>query len=329
MPTKEWTIQMADKYSNLIDEYKAKHPHLSIRKLSILICQEHKLKFSPDSFRSIITYRFNKSRKTEDVEFEEELDLYIPESFYVERPMFTIPKSVDRLLVLCDIHFPYHSKEALFTALKYGADSNMNGILLNGDVLDFYQLSKFSKDPTKPHLVHEIEIGRRFLENLRKKFPNVKIYYKLGNHEARFKKYLQDKAQELFDVDEIQLENLLKLRLYGVELIDELTVIEYGRLNIIHGHEVFSSRGSVNLARNFRLKANDNILFGHHHQSQEEIAKTIKDKIIGSFAVGALCGLKPDYFPINQWVHGFAFVTRDDEGFYRVKNKKIINGLVL
>lgn len=329
MPSRDWFRRKAEEHSSIIKDYIAKYPYLSSSKLATIILKENKIKNVPRVFRQIITTYKEINRKTEGIELEDDFDLDIPDSFYTERERFVIPKSVDRLLVLCDIHFPYHSREALLTAIKYGSDNGMNGILFNGDLLDCYQESKFSKDPTKLHLMHEIEIAKRFFEQMRKKFPNMKIYYKFGNHEARHKRYLMDKAQELFDAEEVQLESLLKLRSFGIEMIDDLSVIEYGRLNIIHGHEIYSARGSVNLARNLRLKANDNVLFGHFHQSQEEITKTIKDKIIGSFAVGSLCGLKPDYFPINQWVHGFAFVEREDNGYYKVKNKKIIHGRIL
>ena len=49
---------------------------------------------------------------------------------------------------------------------------------------------------------------------------------------------------------------------------------------------------------------------------------------MGAWAVGCLCGLSPDYMPINDWNLGFAFITRENDGNFSVENKKIINGYI-
>ena len=205
-------------------------------------------------------------------------------------------------------------------------DNGVRGIFLGGDVMDFYGLSRYDRLPHKRNIKNEIETTRQFLYNLRSKFPDAEIYYKLGNHEFRYMRFLLDKAPELFDVDMMQIEELLHFNRLRIHLIGNKQVTEFGKLSIIHGDEILG--GGVNVSRNFRIKASDNILFGHFHRTQEDLHRNIKGKLIGAWAVGCLCGLQPDWMPINNWNNGFAFITRTPDGNFTVENKKIIQGFI-
>jgi hypothetical protein len=101
-----------------------------------------------------------------------------------------------------------------------------------------------------------------------------------------------------------------------------------GHLNIIHGHEIRVSGGAVNIARLLLIKSFDNILASNYHVAQEDTKKTINDKIKGAWDVGCLCGLKPQWIPVNNWMHGFAIIKSYQDGSFEVLNKKIINGMV-
>jgi len=62
-----------------------------------------------------------------------------------------------RLLVLSDIHIPYHSIDALTCAFDYAKKEKPDAILLNGDTLDFFGLSRFAKDPKARSFAHELK----------------------------------------------------------------------------------------------------------------------------------------------------------------------------
>ena len=81
---------------------------------------------------------------------------------------FKLPKTANDILLLSDIHVPYHNIEALTLALKYGMEHQVNTIILNGDLIDFYAISRFEKDPRKRDLAHEVNTCREFLTTLRK-----------------------------------------------------------------------------------------------------------------------------------------------------------------
>lgn len=254
---------------------------------------------------------------------------FLPESDEPEWEPYVIPPSVTRLLVLSDVHIPYHNIEAVTLALQYGKDKGVNGIMLNGDILDFYGLSSFEKDPRKRRFSEELEMGRQFLRILRKEFDGVPIYYKLGNHEDRYERYLRIKAPELLDVSEFRLDILLKFGELGIELIDDMRIVHFGRLNIMHGHEFGRSVFSpVNPARGAYMRAKENCIIGHHHQTSSHAEPTMNGKVINTWSTGCLCELHPTYMPINKWNRGFAYVEREPDGDFTVHNHTIINGKV-
>ena len=249
----------------------------------------------------------------------------IPESFEEIREPYILATSTKKILVLSDIHFPYHNVKALRAAIAYGVKEGVDCIILNGDILDFYALSDFSKDPSKPKFRQEIKLGKWFLNELRMAFPKAQIYYKIGNHEMRLERYLMVKAPEILDCEEFRLEILLEFAKHHVILIDKYTVIKAGNLNIIHGHE-YKGAGGVYPAKYIYGKSKVNTLCGHYHRSSTYVDKNMNSEYNGGFSTGCLCELSPDYLPYNEWIHGFAVVTMKSGGNFSVQNLTIENG---
>lgn len=233
-----------------------------------------------------------------------------------------------KTLVLSDIHIPYHDKEALMIALRKGKEEGIDAILLNGDIIDFYQLSKFAKDHRKPSIRVELDIFRFFIDQLKQRFPEAEIYYKLGNHEVRLERWIQNNAQ-MFD-GLLDIDSLVQFRDHDVNYLKDNIGVKIGKLHIIHGHEVRASMGVVNIARTYQLKTGVNLLFGHWHQQQEYITRSMDGVNSGAWVQGCLCKLDAEYtYGINQWVHGFSIVELMDGGQFRVKLYKIINGEIV
>ena len=232
-----------------------------------------------------------------------------------------------RLLVLSDIHIPYHSIDAITCTLDYAKKEKPDAILLNGDTLDFFGLSRFSKDPKKRSFAHELEAFRNFIDVLKKTF-NAKLYFKIGNHEERYEHYLWMKAGELDGVEEFDLGNIIKARAEGIEIIKDKRVMKAGGLNIIHGHEYFGITSPVNIARSLYMKGKVSAIQGHNHQSSSHTETDMNGNITTTWSVGCLSELHPMYMPLNKWNHGFAIVDIDEEDF-QVTNKRIHNGKVL
>ena len=232
-----------------------------------------------------------------------------------------------RLLILSDIHIPYHSIDALTCALDYAKKDKPDAILLNGDTLDFFGLSRFSKDPKKRSFAHELASFKEFMDILKKEF-NAKLYFKIGNHEERYEHFLWMKAGELEGVEEFDLANIIKARAEGIEIIKDKRVMKAGGLNIIHGHEYFGITSPVNIARGLYMKGKVSAIQGHNHATSEHTETDMNGNIVTTWSVGCLSELHPMYMPLNKWNHGFALIDIDGKNF-EVRNKRIHKGKVI
>lgn len=250
----------------------------------------------------------------------------LPESDETKFEPFLI--KAKRLLILSDIHLPYHSISAVTAALDFAKKEKPDAILLNGDTLDFHGLSRFQKDPKKRSFAHELNSFKEFIQILQKTF-DAKLYFKIGNHEERYMHFLWMKAGELDGVEEFELSNLIKARANGIEIIGDKRIMQLGGLNIIHGHEFSSGFFSpVNIARGLYLRGKTSAIQGHNHQTSEHTESDMNGKITTTWSIGCLSELHPMYAPINKWNHGFAIVDVEGKDF-NVRNKRIYKGKVL
>ena len=327
MAKKDSIHKSAKKYEEIILKYFRNYPYLSFRKLAQLIITENNLEYDLEYFRLIVSECLKGRDIVENIlDDEKEFDFDDIPSSVTEIKDYELPPKYQRILIINDIHIKYHDNKALKIALKYGWDNECDTIVLNGDIVDFAGISRFNKSYIDRNIAYERNLVIMFLERLREKFKNQKIVFKAGNHELRLTKFIQDNAEQLEGIEELEIDKFFKLDKFGIEYVDAYSVIKIGSLNIIHGHEIIGS--GINVARMHFLKALDNIIFGHFHRTQDYIQRSIGNKTFGSWSVGCLCSLKPLYYPINNWNHGFAFVIRDNN-YFKVENKKIINGLVL
>jgi hypothetical protein len=141
---------------------------------------------------------------------------------------------------------------------------------------------------------------------------------------------LIEKAPDLLGLSEFNLESILKLADHDITMIPDKQIVHIGKLTALHGHELGTSIMSpVNIARGLYLKAKDNAICGHHHQSSEHTEPNINGKVVTCWSVACLSELHPDYAPINKYTHGFAHIrVVDEEGNFEVTNLRIINGKI-
>jgi predicted phosphodiesterase len=319
---------------NIAREYREKYGwEMPTLKLARIMFSENKLLFTDvEHARSKLRAIENKHGKTE---------IFKTNKTMPERPRnpYNLPESDEaiyqpyaleskRLLVLSDIHIPYHSIDALSCTFDYAKKEKPDAILLNGDTLDFFGLSRFAKDPKARSFAHELKTFKEFMDVLKKTF-NAKIYFKIGNHEERYFHFLWMKAHEIVGVEEFELENIIKSRAEGIEIIKDKRIMKAGDLNIIHGHEFGGSVFSpVNIARGLFLRGKVSAMQGHNHQTSEHTESNMNGEITTTWSLGCLSELHPAYLPINKWNWGFAIIDIDGQDF-EVRNKRIYKGKVL
>jgi predicted phosphodiesterase len=234
-----------------------------------------------------------------------------------------------KVLHLADVHIPYHDLKAFRLALEYGHSEKIDHLFLNGDFLDFYSLSFFEKDPKQRKFNDELKTAREVLRIMRNAFPAAGITLKLGNHEERYERYMRVKAPELLGVRDFDLENVLRVKDYGVEIVGEKRIVKLGKLHAVHGHEFGKAiTAPVNPARGLYNKGKENCIGAHHHQSSNHSETSMDGAVVSTWTVGCLCELHPEYAVLNKWNHGFAVVHIEQDGNFQVDNKKIINGRI-
>lgn len=126
-----------------------------------------------------------------------------------------MPNRLSNILYIPDTHVPYHDKKAWELVLKVGRAFKPEIINVGGDLFDMFAVSSHSKDPErKLKLEWEIDEGKKALDDLDSLGAKIKKFQG-GNHEDRLRRYLQDKAPELFN--SISIPNIFNLEERGWE----------------------------------------------------------------------------------------------------------------
>ena len=253
----------------------------------------------------------------------------LPESDAKDKKPYKIV-GYKRALIIADLHIPYHDIKAISLCFDYAVKEKPDLIIINGDLIDCYQLSRFVRNPNNRNFASELECMKKFFESLQNTFPKAKIVYKFGNHELRYEHFLYTKAKELDGVEEIEFKNIIQARAKGIDLVDDKTIIMLNKLPIVHGHEFGKSVfNPVNTARGLFLRGIHTCLQSHTHRPSKHSEPNMFKKKIVTWSLGCLCGLYPDYAIMNKWEHGFAMVDLDENKInFEVRLKDISEGKV-
>jgi hypothetical protein len=340
------SVTQAVTKESVVREYRRKNPTMPTKTLARLI---YNIGSNNLMFTNIEDVRSNL-RRIEGKTGEKQKKGVKDKSLFLDEPRpynpFNLPDSdevkkvpvdlseYNKIGLISDLHVPYHSIEALTITIAYLKTQNIDCLLILGDLVDFYQLSRFMKDPRKRSPYGEVKTMIEVLEVLHREL-NCKIIYKYGNHCIRFAHYLWQKSGEIFhltefeEIKEFTLENVLNRRLsFKLDVIHNEKMINYRGLTLVHGNEIGGGIFSpVSAARGLFTRTKASAICGHHHRSSKHTEKTINDDIISNWSIGCLCELSPDYLPVNNWNHGFAVIEGNENNYY-VSNKEIINGKV-
>ena len=310
-----------------------KHPDADNRTLARLLLDKYPQEFSNlEQARSSVRYyrgnSGNRNRKMSDTSHHRENGyagqvFKFPAGVKQTRRMMHI-KEPGKYLILSDIHVPYHNEVAIEAALRYGIDEGCQHLVLNGDFLDFYKLSRWSQDPRYRNVADELETGKEILAELERHFSgsdSIRVY-KVGNHEDRYEQFLYAKAAALVGIEAFKLKKILPIDPKTWKFVESKQLYKLGKLLMLHGHEV--GRGlfdPVNIARGMWLRLQQTAMVGHWHRTSTHVETTgVKETVIPCYSVGALCDLSPDYAPVNKWNAGFAIVNLDVSGNFHVRN---------
>lgn len=204
-----------------------------------------------------------------------------------------------KIVQINDIHIPFHDKETINILYKFYADFLPDQIVIAGDMLDFYELSSFDKDPKRKFCIQdEIDQSYEFLKELKKYCNN--IHFIKGNHEDRLRRFLW-KNPSLASIKVLELPKLLNLDTLGINYHNFEYI--FNGFRFTHGTIVRQESGAS--AKAELLKYGNSMGSGHTHRLGMYV-KTDSRGTVAAFEGGCLCGLNPEYIDgIPNWQQGF------------------------
>ena len=226
-----------------------------------------------------------------------------------------IVKKMKNVMITSDWHVPFIDDKAFDCHLEYVKKYKPDVYIINGDMLDFYSLSKFDKNPERKDDVQaELDKGNEYLNRLVRVLPKrCDKYYLKGNHETRLQKYLWQDGGAMDSLRALKLENLLYLRDKGIRLVDashdywkdDSGHLKIGDVLVAHGDNRLNgfslSKYSGYSAKNTMLSMMSSIAMGHGHRLAV-IYHTTPNGILKGLETGSLC----QQSGTSNWQQGFA-----------------------
>jgi len=219
----------------------------------------------------------------------------------VEKVEIKNKRGYKKVLVYGDIHYPYQDERALNILYEYMKDYKPDAVVILGDVVDFYSISDWDKNPDHFDLQYELDLARDHLRKVRKIVgKQTRIYYLEGNHEARLQRYVY-RHPELEGLDVLNIKYLLDFDKYKIEFkgadVDywkkDNGHLKLGNVLLMHGDNrlngASNSKYSGYSVKNTILGATQmNTIIGHVHRLSMFYHKTPTDYLVGMEA-GSLC----------------------------------------
>jgi len=278
------------------------------------------------------TLRYTFGTRNERRIYESELDRITQRSLeempfdpYISQPSFEIPKAelwgegkaeliepstTERWEVgafFSDIHAPYHDKYLIDSAIELLSDLQPHFVVLNGDINDFFGISRFNKAQERSDLLQmELDMGIEIRKAFRAAAPNARFYETIGNHEERLLTYPAFNAPVLRSLRALKPSTLLGL--------DDLEISHFPQHGFRLREEFVVEHGIVvrkDSGASAKARLNDTLIsgiMGHTHRMDS--ARRSGYRELSWYEQGCLCLMNPDYVKGEaNWKQGFAIGT--------------------
>lgn len=209
-----------------------------------------------------------------------------------------------KILILGDIHFPYHNKKALKEAMYAVKHEKPTHVVQIGDLYDQYSFSRFTrKNLTLPE--QELREARLHAEDMWESCNrSARKYQLLGNHDIRLIKRAEERLPEAQDL--IKRSMLELYRFKGVRTIeDDRDLFKIGDITFHHG---YLSR----LGDHMRYFGTSTVV-GHSHVGgavfEQRNGKTLFELNAGYLADETAEPLRYRPTKSSKWTLGFGLIT--------------------
>lgn len=233
---------------------------------------------------------------------------------------------------LTDWHGIFVDRDAWELALRLVQDYKPDVVPVGSDDIDFYRLSKFSKNPARRKTLQN-ELDRQFELNKELKdavdpFWNSTekpLNYKpvehptvLGNHNERFIKRLWE-DDTFYGVTKLSYPYLLDYQKFGYtwngDVWDFAQNREYsvGPITFVHGTKVSQFPGySVKNEMAGRL-FDSSLVMGHCHRGAVTHIRRADGTLLTGIEGFCLCQLETEYASNTNWSQGVVFITLHED----------------
>lgn len=247
-----------------------------------------------------------------------------PWSYEPRRP--AILADAERHVMIGDTHGMYVNQKVWATVLDFIRDFKPHQINMLGDIVDFYDISRFDKDPNRRMVLgQEVAFTDEvILSEVRRAAPKAAIYWKGGNHEERLQKYLWTRAPELASLRGLDMRELFRLRQHNIEYVGPDQDLSIGNVTLTHGHLVRKHSGWT--AKAMLEDLGTSVIHNHTHRLGA-MYKTDRSGSYIAFENGCLCVFDMGYLNgTPNWQSGFSVGWKLPNGQFHFEQIAIRGG---
>jgi hypothetical protein len=225
-----------------------------------------------------------------------------------------VPTKANELVVIgSDFHVPYQDVGVVDSFVKLVRALRPNRVIVNGDVSDFFGLSRFNTAKERmDSLQSEIDEANQIRRRIRTAAPNAVLMEGEGNHDSRIITYVHQNAKVLSSLRALEPRSLFKYDDLEIQWFTGAGIRLRPALVIKHGTLVRGEAGAS--AKAECMAAGANGVSGHVHRlaTYRRNGYTKRQWVEG----GCMCRLDPDYIvgPPN-WEQGCVVVELSKESF--------------
>ncbi len=232
-------------------------------------------------------------------------------------------------VVLNDTHNPFQDQRALREVELFLVELQPDLVIYAGDLNDFYQISKFDKNPGRAdNLQGDLDSTVAMFTRQRQLLPNARMIQIDGNHEDRLRRNLWGNNPALASLKSLTIEKLYELDKNEIEHVDKDDgILFHGVLWVTHGDMVRAHSGFT--AKGMSDKHGGSGIMGHTHRLGSYY-KRDRFGVYGWWEGGCLCSLDPDWIASPNWQQGFSLFHFIKDRFWvepiPIINRKFLYG---
>lgn len=285
-------------------------------------------KYGGESWLTANSYRHKHREAVKAIEYTSPIEfddgLYHPQEWDYSPRKADVPLGIERHVMIGDTHGYFVDQEVWKAVLDFIRDFKPDQINCLGDMVDFYDVSRYTKNPNRRAYLHsEIKFTKEVVfGELRRAAPKARIVWKGGNHEDRLQRYLWSRAPELASLPALDMRNLFDLQSLKIEYTTDS--LKVGDIELTHGHMARKHSGWT--AKAMLDDYGTSVIHNHTHRLGA-IYKTDRSGSYVAFENGCLCRLDPEFIPgVPNWQHGFSVGWVLPSGRFHFEQIAILDG---